>query len=53
MYSVCILIYVSMYLYSYLARHGISELPARGDFQQIEVRVKITLKLTQINTPRP
>jgi len=44
MHSVCILIYVSMYLYSYLSTHGISGLAARGDCQQFEVRLKMTIE---------
>jgi len=44
MHSVCILIYVSMYLYSYLSTDGISGLAARGDCQQFEVRLKMTIE---------
>jgi len=44
MHSVCILIYVSMYLYSYLSTHGISRLAARGGGQQFEVRLKMTIE---------
>jgi len=46
MHSVCILIYVSMYLSSYLSTHGISGLAARGDCQQFEVRLKMTIEWT-------
>ena len=53
MHSVCILIYVSMYLYSYLSTHGISGLAARGDWEQLEVRLKMTIELPQRYTPRP
>jgi len=45
MHSVCILIYISMYLYSYLSTHGISVLAARGDCQQFEVRLKMTTNM--------
>jgi len=45
MHSVCILIYVSMYLYSYLSTHGISGLAARGDCQQFEVPLKMTTNM--------
>ena len=44
MHSVCILIYTSMYLYSYLSRHGISGLAARGDWQDFKVRLRMTIK---------
>jgi len=43
MHSVSMLIYVSIYLYSYLSTHGISGLAACGDFQQFEVRLKMTI----------
>jgi len=46
MHLVCILIYMSMYLYSYLSTHGISELAAHGDCQQLEVCLKITIEWT-------
>jgi len=42
--SYCILIYVSMYLYSYLSTHGISGLAASGDSEQLEVRLKMTIE---------
>ena len=46
MHSVCILIYVSMYLYSYLlSKDGISGLAARGDCQQFEVRLKMMMNM--------
>jgi len=44
MHSVCILTYVSMDLYSYLSTHGISGLAARGNCQQFEERLKMTIK---------
>ena len=61
MYSVCILIYVSMYqciyvcmyLYSYPSTHGISGLAAGGACEQFEVCLTITIKWTQRYTPRP
>jgi len=53
MHSVCILIYVSMYLYSYLSTHGISALAARSDWEQFKVRLKMTIEWTQRYTPRP
>jgi len=53
MHSVCILIHVSMYLYSYLSTHGMSGLAARGDWEQFEVRMKMTIKWTQIYTLMP
>jgi len=52
MHSVCILISVSMYLYSYLATHSISGLAARGDWEQFEVRLKMTIEWTKRYTPR-
>jgi len=45
MHSVCIVIYVSMYLHSYLSTHGISGLAARCDCQQIEVPQKMMTKM--------
>jgi len=53
MHSFWILIYVSMYLYSYLSTHGISGLAARGDWEQFEVCLKMTIKWTQRYTPTP
>jgi len=53
MHSVCILIYVSMYLYSYLSTQGISGLAAHGDWEQLEVCQKITIEWIQRYTPRP
>jgi hypothetical protein len=40
MYSVCILIYVSMYLYSNPSMHAISGLAAGGAWEQFEVRLE-------------
>jgi len=45
MYSVAILIYVSMYLYSYPSTHGISGLAAGGAWEQFEVRLKIDARV--------
>jgi len=53
MYSVCILIYGSMYLYSYPSTHDISGLAAGGAWEQFEVRLKITIQWTQRYTLRP
>jgi len=53
MHSVCILIYVSMYLYSYRSTHVISGLAARGDWEQLEVHLRMTMEWTQRYTPRP
>jgi len=53
MHSVCILIYVSMYLYSYLSRYGISGLAARGDWEKFEMRLRMTIEWTQRYTLRP
>ena len=44
MYSVCSLIYVSMYLYSYPSTHGISGQAAGGAWEQFKVRLKITIE---------
>jgi len=52
MHWVWILIYVSMYLYSYLSTHGISGLAAHGDWEQFEVRLNIMIQWTQRYTPR-
>jgi len=52
MYSVCILIYVSVYLYSYQSTHGISGLAAGGAWEQIEVHLKMTIEWTQRYTPK-
>jgi len=46
-------VFSSTYLYSYLSTHGISGLAARGDCQQFEVHLQITIKWTQRYTPRP
>jgi hypothetical protein len=53
MHSVCILICVSMYLYSYLSTHGKSGLAASGNQEQFEVCLKLTIEWTQRYTPRP
>jgi len=53
MYSVCILIYVSMYLSSYLSTNDISGLAARGDWEQFKVHQKMMIEWTQRYTPRP
>ena len=53
MYSVCILIYVSIYLYSYTSTHGISGLAAGGAWEEFEMRLKMTIEWTQRFTPRP
>jgi len=45
-------VFSSMYLYNYLSTHRISGLAARGDFQQFEVHLKMTIKWTQRYTPR-
>jgi len=53
MYSVCILIYVSMYLWSYLSTRGISG-PATGGVRlYIEVRQKMMIYCAQRYTWRP
>ena len=52
--NLCIqFVFSSMYLYSYLCTHGISGLAARGDCQQFEVHLKMTIEWTQRYTPRP
>jgi hypothetical protein len=53
MYSVCILTYVSMYLYSYPSTHGISGLDAGGTGVLFEGRQKMTIERTQKYTTRP
>ena len=53
MYSVCIVIYVSMYLYSYPSIHGISGLHAGGVWEEFDVHLKMTIGGTQKYTPRP
>jgi len=53
MYSVWILINVSMYLYSYPSTHGISGLAAGCAWEQFEVRLKMIIEWTQRYTPRP
>jgi len=45
MHSVCILINVSMYFYSYLSPHSISGLAACSDCRQFEVRLKMTTNM--------
>ena len=52
MYSVCILIYVAMYLYSCPSTRGISGLAAGGAWAEFEVCLKITIKWTQRYTLR-
>jgi hypothetical protein len=47
MYSVCILIYIAMYLYSYLSTHGISGVAAGGARQKSKVRLKMTIEWAQ------
>ena len=42
--SVCILIHVSMYLYSYPSTHSISGLAAGGDSEQFKVRLKMMIE---------
>jgi len=52
--NICVqCVFSSMYLYSYLSTHGISGLAARGECQQFEVRLKMTIEWTQRYTPRP
>ena len=41
--SVCIIIYVSIYVYSYPPTHGISGLAAGCAREQFKVRVKMTI----------
>jgi hypothetical protein len=43
MYSVCILIYVSMYLYSYPSTHGVPRLAADGAREQFNGRLTMTI----------
>jgi len=52
MYLVCILIYGSIYLYSYPSTHGISGLAAGRASEQFEVRLEMTMKWTQRYTWR-
>jgi len=54
MYSVCILIYLSMYLCIYIATHlhAISGLAAGGAWEQFELHLKMTIEWTQRYTPR-
>jgi len=47
MYSVCILIYVSIYLYSYPPTNGISRLAAATPREECEVCLKMTIEWTQ------
>ena len=49
--SVCILIYVSMHLYSYPSTHGISGLAADGAWEQFKVRLKIMIEWIHRYTP--
>jgi len=51
--SVCILIYVSMYLYSYPSTHGISGLAAGSAWEQFEVRLKMMIQWTERYILRP
>jgi hypothetical protein len=44
MYSVSVLIYVSMYLYSYPSMHSTSGLAAGGARQQFKERLKMTIE---------
>jgi hypothetical protein len=53
MYTVCIPIIVSMYLYSYPSTDGIYGLAAGGASEQFEVRLKMTIKWTRGDTPGP
>jgi len=53
MYSVCILIFVCMYLYSYPSTHSISRLAAGCACDEFKVRLKTTMEWTQRYTPRP
>jgi hypothetical protein len=46
MYSVCILIYISMYQDSYPSTHGISGLDMGGVGEQSEVHRKMTFERT-------
>ena len=52
MHSLCILIYVSIYLYSYLSTHGISGLAPHDDWEQFRVHLNRTIKWTRRYTPR-
>jgi len=47
MYSVGILNYAFMYLYSYPSTHSISGLPRRGAWERIEVHLRMTVEWTQ------
>jgi len=51
-YSVCIVVYVSMYLYSYPSTHGISGLAPGSAWEKLEVCLKMTIKWTQRYTMR-
>ena len=53
LYSVCILIYGSMYLYSYPSSHSISGLSAGGASEQFEKLLQMTIECTQRYSPRP
>jgi len=50
MYSVCILIYVSMYLDSNPTTQGISGLGTGGAWEHFEVHLKMTIEWTQSYT---
>jgi hypothetical protein len=52
MYSVCIPIYVSMYLYCYPSTHGESGLAAGGAWEQFNAPLEMTMEQTQRYTPR-
>ena len=52
-YSICILLHVSMYLYSYPSTHGISGLAEGAAWEQFKVRLIITIEWPQRYTPRP
>jgi len=52
MYSGCIVIYVSMYLYSYQSTDGKSGLAAGGAWERFEVRPKMMIEWTQRCTGR-
>jgi len=53
LYSVCILINVSMYLYNYQSTHGISGLAAAGAWEQFGGGLETTFEWIQRYTPRP
>jgi hypothetical protein len=53
MYSGCIVIYITMFQYSYESTHAISGLAAGGAWEQLGVRLKKTIEWTQRCTGRP